>query len=311
MGSRPTDLDIFLSTKFTHLVIGGGTAGLVVATRLSEHPNLVVGVLEAGNPAYDEPRINIPGRFGETLGTEYDWQFATVPQPGLNEHQSLNHSYHDDKFHGTDGPVHTAYSSLYGASHRYWHETLQKLGVSTNRSHFSGSNVGAWTSLTTVEPERRERSYSATAYYRPHSGRKNLVVLPGATAESVLLDQNNQGEWVAKGARFTRQGQSHEIHVQGEVIVCAGSVQSPQLLELSGIGNPAILKAAGVEVKVDNPAVGENLQEHMMTCMVYEIDPSIPTVEELRTDPTLAAAADEEYSTSRSGLRTTIPSSKI
>lgn len=84
MGSLPTDLETFLSTKFTHLVIGGGTAGLVVATRLAESKDIVVGVLEAGFSAYDEPGINVPGRFCETLGTEYDWQFATVPQPGLN-----------------------------------------------------------------------------------------------------------------------------------------------------------------------------------------------------------------------------------
>lgn len=179
------------------------------------------------------------------------------------KHQSVNHSYFDDKFHGAYGPVHTAYSCQYAASHQYWHETLQKLGVQTNRSHFSGSNVGAWTSLTSVEPERRERSYSATAYYRHNAGRKNLVVLTGATADSVLLDQGDDGVWVAKGARFSYQGESHEVRVQGEVIVSAGSVQSPQLLELSGIGNPEILKAAGVEVKVDNPAVGENLQDHM------------------------------------------------
>lgn len=84
MASPPTDIDHFLSTEFTHLVIGGGTAGLVVATRLAEREDIVVGILEAGLPAYDEPGINVPGRFCETLGTEYDWQFATVPQPGFN-----------------------------------------------------------------------------------------------------------------------------------------------------------------------------------------------------------------------------------
>ena len=84
MGSSPDPLEAFLSSRFTHLVVGGGTAGLIVATRLAENPDVTVGILEAGSPAYDEPRINIPGRFGETLGTKYDWQFATVPQPGLN-----------------------------------------------------------------------------------------------------------------------------------------------------------------------------------------------------------------------------------
>ncbi|KAL8719668.1 MAG: hypothetical protein Q9225_003343 [Loekoesia sp. 1 TL-2023] len=370
MGSLPSDIDVFLSTKFTHLVIGGGTAGLVVATRLAEDRDITVGVLEVGPPAYDEPGINVPGRFGETLGSEYDWQFATVPQPGLNgrslpwprgkvlggtsalnlmtwsracredydaweelgnegwgwhgmlpffkkserlhesdtEHQLVNSSYFDSKFHGTDGPIHTAYSTQYGASHQYWHKTLRCLGVETNRSHFSGSNVGAWTTLTSVEPERRERSYSAKAYYLPNAGRKNLVVLTGATVESILLDHDN-GEWVARGAQFTHEGALYEIHVEGEAVICAGSVQSPQLLELSGIGNPEVLKSAGVEVKVDNPAVGENLQDHMMTCMVCEIDPSISTIEELRTNLDLAKAADLEYESTRSGIRTVLPSS--
>lgn len=74
----------FLSQKYTHLVVGGGTAGLVVAARLSENPNITVGVLEAGSAAFDDPKINVPGRFGETLGSDYDWQFDSTPQPGLN-----------------------------------------------------------------------------------------------------------------------------------------------------------------------------------------------------------------------------------
>ena len=76
-------VESFLSHKFTHLIVGGGTAGLVVATRLSENPSIQVGVLEAGPPAFHEPSINVPGRFGETLGTKYDWQFETTAQPGL------------------------------------------------------------------------------------------------------------------------------------------------------------------------------------------------------------------------------------
>ncbi len=78
-------VDDFLSHDFTHIVVGGGTAGLVVATRLSEDPSIKVGILEAGPAAYDDPRINVPGRYGETLGTELDWQFMTTKQPGLGD----------------------------------------------------------------------------------------------------------------------------------------------------------------------------------------------------------------------------------
>ena len=78
------ELKSFLGQRFTHIVVGGGTAGLVVATRLSENPDVVVGILEAGPTAFDDPSINVPGRFGESLGSKLDWQFETTKQPGLN-----------------------------------------------------------------------------------------------------------------------------------------------------------------------------------------------------------------------------------
>jgi choline dehydrogenase-like flavoprotein len=83
MGSS-SEADSFVNHNFTHIVVGGGTAGLVVAARLSENPALTVGILEAGPVALDEPTINVPGRLGETLFTKYDWQFESTPQPGLN-----------------------------------------------------------------------------------------------------------------------------------------------------------------------------------------------------------------------------------
>ena len=134
--------------------------------------------------------------------------------------------------------------------------------MNINRSHFSGSNVGAWTTLTSVTPEQRERSYSANAYYLANAEKPNLVLLAGATVQELLLEPTKD-EWTAKGVRFTHNGEEHSISVREEIIICAGSVQSPQLLELSGIGNSKVLQEAGIEVKVDNPAVGENLQDHM------------------------------------------------
>lgn len=82
--------------------------------------------------------------------------------------------------------------------------------------------------------------------------------------QNVMLEQMNGGDkWAATGVRFTHKDQYYTAHVKGEVIICAGSVQSPQVLELSGIGKPDVLKAAGIALKVESPTVGENLQEHM------------------------------------------------
>lgn len=81
--SSPISPKSFCSRTFDYLIIGGGTAGLVIAARLSENKNMTVGVIEAGPAVFDEPRINIPGKFGESLGSKYDWQFETTPQPGI------------------------------------------------------------------------------------------------------------------------------------------------------------------------------------------------------------------------------------
>ena len=90
------------------------------------------------------------------------------------------------------------------------------------------------------------------------------MLLSEATVQEVVLEES-EGEWVAKGVRFVHGGKEHVVATEREVIICAGSVQSPQLLELSGIGNPRVLKGAGIETKIDNPNVGENLQDHMST----------------------------------------------
>jgi len=178
------------------------------------------------------------------------------------EHQTAHGSYFNLESHGTDGPIHSVYSKEYSATHQHWHATLQNLGIETNRNHFAGSNVGAWTSLTSVDPEDRSRSYSATGYYKPVSSRKNLTVLTQALVQEITLEKIH-GDFVATGAIFSYNESQYHVRASKEVIVCAGSVQSPQLLEISGIGNPDILQAAGISVRVPNKNVGENLQEHM------------------------------------------------
>lgn len=126
--------------------------------------------------------------------------------------------------------------------------------------------------------------------------------------QEIILEQT-QNTWEAKAVRFSYAGEDHIVRTKGEIILCGGSVSSPQLLELSGIGDPVRLGSAGISCKVTSPHVGENLQDHLMTAMIFEISSSITTPEDLRADPLLAAAADKEYAMQATGPRTAIPSS--
>ena len=89
-------------------------------------------------------------------------------------------------------------------------------------------------------------------------------MLTDATVQRVEMEKKN-GEWAAVGAQYVCGGEKFVAKAAKEVIICAGSIQSPQILELSGVGNPVVLEAADVQVKVANPNVGENLQDHPST----------------------------------------------
>ncbi|OQO09303.1 hypothetical protein B0A48_04701 [Cryoendolithus antarcticus] len=356
--------------SFDYVVVGGGTAGLVVAARLSEDTSISVLVLEAGPSSLDNPAINVPGRYGEGIGTDIDWKYETVPQAGLNNRtlqwprgrvlggtSALNFmawtrpsredldaweelgnegwgwddllpfyqrsetftppSDSDNAQHqlqtdaavlGTHGPVPISYLKEYSPSHQHWHETLHNLGVKTNEQHMSGANIGVWTNIVAVDPATMRRSYSTTAYYLPAAERPNLKVITGASVREVILEQRS-GAWAATGARYEAEGRMCRVTATSEVIISGGTVASPQLLELSGIGSPAVLKAAGIRVKVANVNVGENVQDHMMTASIYEVDPATSTPDDLRTDSKLASAADDQYLASQSGPRTILPGS--
>jgi choline dehydrogenase-like flavoprotein len=366
--------DDFASRQFDYIIVGGGTAGLAAAARLAEDPRgFLVGVLEAGPSALQDEKIDIPGNYGQTLGTHLDWQFETLPQPGLGgrslpwprgrvlggssalnfmtwnrasredydaweslgnagwgwddllpffkksetftgpvaEHQRENKLYHDPDFLGENGPVQIGYSKAFSASHGLWHNTLNALGVKTNEAHLGGSNVGVWTNLGAVDLATQTRSYSATAYYWHNASRANLIVLTGATVQEVSLkkDAAAEAEWTATGVRFVHGGRHYTVAATREVILCAGSVQSPQLLEVSGIGSPDVLTKAGVSLKVRNDEVGENLQEHIMAVMVFEVDPTHANPDDLKHDSEAAAKALEEYHKSLSGPLTVLPNS--
>jgi choline dehydrogenase-like flavoprotein len=350
---RTPTLEDLNTLQLDYIIIGGGTAGLAVAARLSEDTKVQVAVIEAGPSALhreDNGTINIPGRYGETIGSEYDWQFKTTSQPGLGgrslpwprgrvlggtsalnfmawnrghrddydawvtlgnsgwgwedllyvvlslesflslpfamkyrvlicrrpffrrsenfhppsaAHQGYYKSAYDPEVNGTGGPLHTSHIKQYGIAHQYWHDTLNTLGVESIPDSLAGANSGAWNMVCTLDPDRQERSYSASAYYAPIAGRTNLHILTDATVLEIILEIDGGSGWVARGVKVRHGKKVSIVRPIREIILSAGSVQSPQLLELSGIGQREILEAAGIDVKIHNPNVGENLQDHM------------------------------------------------
>ncbi|KAF7561393.1 hypothetical protein G7046_g2757 [Stylonectria norvegica] len=363
---RLATADEFSQTDFDFLVIGGGTAGLAVASRLAEaNKSFSVGVLEAGGVAQDVEDIDIPGHYGRALGGCYDWHMETVPQEGLRgrslpwprgkvlggtsalNYMAWNRASKDDydawealgnpgwswdhllpffkkseTFHapspavqqqydvvhnpdlfGQTGPIQISYPTDYSASHRLWHSTLNALGVHSNPAHVGGSNVGVWTCVNAVDPVSAKRSF-ATDYCTAKTS--NLHILTQATVHEIIIKDVN-GQCVATGVRYSCQGQEHVVSASREVILSAGSVKSPQILELSGIGNPEVLARANVPVKVVSPTVGENLQDHLMLSTQFEVDSSLANRDDVRNDPDLLAAAREQYSLDKAGPLTILP----
>lgn len=130
--------------------------------------------------------------------------------------------------------------------------------METNPAHFSGSNAGAWTNLSSVDARTNARSF-ATEYCSLAGS--NLHILTETLVEEIIFGKADSG-YVASGVRFTHNSQEYTVAASREVILSAGTIKSPQILELSGIGNPEVLSRAGIDVKVDSPMVGENVQEH-------------------------------------------------
>ena len=126
------------------------------------------------------------------------------------------------------------------------------------RDAWSGDHMGFYSSLSSVDRTNRKgtRSYSAVGYLLPNLSRSNLRVICEAMASSLILDKTT-----GKGLRFFHGQQTCEVRAKEEVIVCCGVIGSPQLLKLSGIGDPHVLKAAGVECRIESLGVGNNFQD--------------------------------------------------
>ncbi|KAF4872771.1 Dehydrogenase citC [Colletotrichum siamense] len=353
-----------LDDAFNYVIVGGGTAGLVVASRLTEDPEVRVLVVEAGSDQSANPLVLTPGLVAGLYGKEeYDWNFTSVPQAGLNNRR-INQSrgkmlggssglnfmlmlyptrgvldawgalgnngwdfdslapyfrkfatdhpppqsakdivglgYHDDALNG-NGPLQVSFGEGYGAMNTAWMSTFEKLGLGMTGDPRGGKAFGAFQNPCSIDPETKTRSYAANAYYTTEvASRPNLVVLTEALVKKIIFNSNT-GDAIATGVQVVaKNGEEKEISAKNEVILAAGALQTPQLLELSGIGGRQHLERHGIPVIVDNPNVGENMQDHPVVCQSFEVSNGVPSGDVLR-DANILNALVGQYQATRGG----------
>ncbi|RYP73441.1 hypothetical protein DL771_003613 [Monosporascus sp. 5C6A] len=179
--------------------------------------------------------------------------------------RSENFTGDDGDVHGRYGPIKTTYNRIVPEALKPWQSTVSKLGVLVNDGgSLGGSPVGVMFQPTNIDVTNYSRSYSANSYL-PKAG-DNLTVRTDAHVAKVIFSKRNG--LVATGVALE---DGHTITARKEVILSAGSIQSPGLLELSGIGQAAVLKKAAVKQLLDLPGVGENYQDHLRTSNTYRL----------------------------------------
>ena len=246
-------------------------------------------------------KLGNPGWNWESLAPYYRKSHTlTLPSKAVREHLGLN--YIDEKFRGLDGPIQASFpEDLNDPLPNAWITTLKNLGYPMSGDPFSGSAYGGYTNAASIDPKTRQRSYSAQAYWEPIQNRSNLKVVTGALVEKILLDASSP-QVVAQGAQYFKDGKTNTINARKEVLLCAGAFHTPKLLELSGIEDASLLKTHGIPLVIDNPNVGENLQDQIMTGFSFEVKDGLKTKDNLsRKDSAAITAAMESFTKDQSG----------
>lgn len=193
------------------------------------------------------------------------------------EFEATRHVDLDPSYHGTDGPLYVSFAegSTSDAYPIALNSTYNTLGLPWNADGTGGSMVGFSPYAKTINSDLNVRWDAARAYYYPYQNRTNLQVLLSTSANKLTWAANSNGTATANGVEITASdGTISTIGANKEVILSAGALVSPLLLELSGVGNPAVLSQHNIETVVDLPTVGENLQDQINNNLIYNPDPT-------------------------------------
>lgn len=182
--------------------------------------------------------------------------------------------------------------------------TFKNLGYHLPGDPISGQKQGVFQNPLSIYLDKGTRAYAASAYYDEHvSKRPNLYLLADSMVEKIVLAklEDGSGQVTATGVQsINNAGGKQVIQASKEVIIACGSVKSPQLLELSGIGGKALLASYGIEVFIDNPQVGENLQDHVLASISFEVADDQVSGDIMR-DPSVVQAVSKLYQETRKG----------
>ncbi|KAA8643723.1 uncharacterized protein ATNIH1004_010497 [Aspergillus tanneri] len=263
-----------------YVIIGGGTAGLTLASRLSENSTESIVVLEAGSNLLEDPRAALGNRV------------IKEPQGKL--------------LGGPSGPLKVSFpAAIQDPLCRAWVDTFKATGHGITADPFSGKSTGGYSNLSAVDSETKTRSYAASAYGRSPMERPNVHIVTEALVQRILFKGLKESSVTAGGIEAVIQGEIHTITANKEVIVCAGALNTPKLLELSGIGNKEILHQYNIHVVVNSPSVGENLQDHLMSGISFEVVNGVVTGDPLlRQEPEAVQAAMQLYMEHKTGPMT-------
>jgi choline dehydrogenase len=329
--------------EFDYIVVGAGSAGCVLASRLSESGRHSVLLLEAG-PKDSHIWIHIPLGYGKLFKEKtVNWMYQTEPEPGLDgrsvfqprgkvlggsssingllyvrgQHEDYDRwrqrgnvgwGYQDvlpyfkkaehqqrgaNEYHGEGGPLSVSDWRHDDPLSEAFVKAAVETGIPYNPDFNGATQEGAGFFQTTTR--RGRRASSAFSYLRPAKGRGNLCVETDALAQRLIFEGRR-----ARAVEFRQRGTVRTARARKEILVSSGAYNSPQLLQLSGVGPAELLKQHGIDVVLDAPGVGHDLQDHLQVRIVTRCSQRI-TLNDIVNHPLRRVAAGARYAAFRKG----------
>ncbi|KAH9864251.1 hypothetical protein J1614_010185 [Plenodomus biglobosus] len=233
----------------------------------------------------------------------YYFKKSTTFTPPPSSHVKDFGMSYDASYYGTNGPIQASFPNFeYPDVKDIW-ASFKAEGIPLPREHASGAATGAYWIPTALEPKTQTRSHARNAYYDPVKSRNNLMLVTGKTVNEILFNRGLFTGYTASGVQYKSRhdGSIGQVFAKREVILAAGSIFTPQLLQLSGLGPKHILAAAGVKVKKDMPAVGANMQDHPNANMYFDLKNLASPNPLSGMDPVFNATVWAQYEANRTG----------